>query len=285
MTESLVNPWTSWHADPSIIIGVALLAGWYLNRWQVLRRLAPSEAPGRGQIVRFCLAMAAILLALISPLHDLSDHYLFTAHMVQHLLLILVMPPLLLSSLTPAMLRPLWRVPGVLPVGRRITQPVVAFLLCNLIFAASHIPWMYTLVLEVHGLHVFEHIIFMVTATILWWPILSPSPELPRLPYPLQMVYLFLQTIPGGMVGGTIVNAREPLYQFYVDAPRVIGLTPLEDQQLGSLIMWVGGGTFFLLSCTVIFFVWAGKEMSATGPRPISTTRAAVPHPTRNQSL
>lgn len=262
-----------WHPDPSVLLGVVFLTALYLSRARVRREDNPTDAPSRGQITRFLLAMATILVALASPLHELSDHYLFTAHMVQHLLLILVMPLLFLTGLTPAMLRPLIRTRLARTTAGVLTRPVVAFCLCNLVFAASHVPSFYDYVLAVHDAHVVEHLVFMATAVILWWPVVSPLPELPRLSYPLRMLYLFLQTIPGAMVGGFIVNASAPLYTGYVDAPRVVGWSPLVDQQIGSILMWVGGGFFFLVAFTVVFFVWANEEhgQSRLQPQPTAT--------------
>jgi putative membrane protein len=108
----------------------------------------------------------------------------------------------------------------------------------------------------------------MATAVILWWPILSPSPELPRISYPAQLLYVFLQVLPGSLIGGLIANTDRPLYAFYAAAPRITGLSAVQDQQLGALIMWVGGGFFFLVVFTAVFFAWAAPEIAASQGRP-----------------
>jgi putative membrane protein len=100
----------------------------------------------------------------------------------------------------------------------------------------------------------------MGTAVLMWWPILSPMAELPRISPPLQILYVFLQMIPGSAVGALITLSERPLYRTYAEAPRVVDISPLMDQQIGGALMWVGGSAYFLALATVIFFVWAHRE-------------------------
>lgn len=250
----------SWEADPSVVVGifVACFAYTYLAR---------QYPPTRLQISFFAGAVLAVVLALASPLHVLSEQYLFTAHMAQHVLLIMVMPPLLLASVRPEMARTVVRAG---PVSRFLTRTLIAWFSCNLIFAISHVPSVYDALLRSHSLHIGSHLAFMATGILLWWPIMSPLPELPRIPYAAQLLYIFLQVLPGAIIGGLIANTERILYQVYADAPRVFDLTPIQDHQLGSIVMWVGGGTFFLLAFTVVFFRWAARDMAEV--------RAARPH-------
>lgn len=253
-------PAIGWSADPTVVLGIALLAALYAFRAGRLDVADPAAAPSFVRRLLFAGGLLTLIVALMSPLHDLSDHYLFAAHMVQHLLMILVLPPLLLAGLSADMVRPLLRPPVAMTIARALTRPVPAFLLCNALFALSHVPSIYNFILENHGSHTLEHLAFMATAILLWWPILGPVPELPRLSYPLQMLYLFLQTLPGPAVGGFIANADRPLYALYERAPRIWPISPLADQQAGALIMWVGGSFFFLIALTAVFFVWATSE-------------------------
>jgi putative membrane protein len=260
--------WASWHADPTIVLGTLAITFWYVLR---ARRLAgSSEAPTGRQVVLFISAVLSVLVALASPLHDLSELYLFTAHMGQHVLLIMVMPPLLLASVTPGMVRPL--LAGSRPalaLARWLTGPVIAYLACNVVFTVSHLPSLYDLALRTHAVHVAEHLVFMATAILLWWPLLSPLPELPRISYPAQLLYIFLQVLPGSIVGGLIANTERVIYPLYAAAPRIISLTPVQDHQLGAIVMWVGGGTFWLVAFTVVFFRWAGLDMAEEARRGI----------------
>ena len=107
-----------------------------------------------------------------------------------------------------------------------------------------------------HPVHIAQHLCFMIAAVLMWWPVLSPLPELPRLSYPGQMLYLFLLSIPMSLVAICIGYADHVLYPFYSSAPRILGITPMQDQMIGSLIMWIPGGLFFFVIISFVFFKW-----------------------------
>ena len=201
-----------------------------------------------------------MFLALNGPLHDISDYYLFTGHMVQHLALTLVTPPLLIMGTPGWMLRPALRSPAVAAVARFITTPKAAFFIFNVILVGWHLPPLYNSAMFYHEVHILQHLMFLVGAVIMWWPLLSPMPELPRLSYPGQMLYSFVMTLPMTVLSVFIVYANHVLYPAYASAPRLWGLSPLEDQRLGGLVMWIPGGLFFYLLITLIFFKWAASE-------------------------
>jgi putative membrane protein len=186
----------------------------------------------------------------------LSDSYLFSAHMVQHLLLAMGVAPLLIMGTPGWMIRPALRVPAVAWIGRKLSNPITCFAIFNVVLIGWHLPPLYNAALEYHPLHIVEHLILLVASVIMWWPILSPLPELPRLSYPAQMLYLFLMTIPMSLVSVSIAYASSVLYPFYASAPRVVHLSPMEDQMLGGLIMWVPGGLYFFAVISVIFYRW-----------------------------
>jgi putative membrane protein len=249
-----------WSWEPSVLLGTLGLGMAYFAAIGPYRaRLHGTPVPA-GRVVAFVAGLATLLLALASPLDLLSDRYLLSAHMVQHLLLTLIMPPLLLVGTPGWLLRPALRSWLLAPVARIWTRPVVAFLLFNGAIAFSHFPSIYSAALVDHRLHVLMHLIYMTTAVAAWWPVFSPLPELPRLPYPLQMLYLFVMTIPGGLVGSFIALSDGVLYSFYAAAPRIVPLSALEDQQLAGLIMWIGVSTFMLGFLTIVFFAWARNE-------------------------
>lgn len=249
----------NWTPEPSIILGVLLVTGAYLGAITVWRDRFPGAAPvPRGRVVAFLLGMFTVLLALITPIADLSDYYLFSAHMVEHLLVTLIMPPLVLIGLPGWIIRPLFRRwPVLLRFGRLLTNPLIAFAVFNAIFIGYHLPRFYDISLASQYAHAAFHVVFMVTALLTWWPLLSPLEELPPLPPPLQMVYLFAQTLPSQVLGALLTFTGRPLYDWYITAPRVwADLTPQADQQLGGLIMWVIGGTFFLAVFAFVFLRW-----------------------------
>jgi putative membrane protein len=249
-----------WVGHPSIVLGLgALLVAYVLAARRHSIRNHGRTVTTR-QISMFGVGLLIIYVSLASPLHDLSERYLFSAHMVQHLLLTLVAPPLILIGIPGWMLSPLIRPGFTRGVAAWLTRPLVAFIAFNLAFAMSHLPAVYELTLRSHGTHVAEHLVFMGTAVLMWWPILSPMVELPRIAHPLQILYVFFQTVPSSGVGALITLSETPLYRTYAEAPRVLDISPLMDQQIGGALMWVGGSAYFLVLATVIFFVWANRE-------------------------
>ena len=211
------------------------------------------------RIVSFAGALGVLFVALTGPIHDLSDYYLFSAHMIQHMLLVFAMPPLLLYGTPGWMVRPLLADARLRALGRALTRPVGAFATFNLVIVVWHLPPVYNLAMAQHQVHIVGHLLMMAASVILWWPVLSPVSELPRAPYPIQLLYLFVVGLPMVMVAILISMADGMLYPYYAAAPRVWPwLTPHADQHLGGLIMWIPGGLVFLLAVSVIFFRWQG---------------------------
>ena len=255
--------WSEWKVYPAFMIGWLLLLGTYFLFIGPLRGRFPGSRPVPGRkVAAFSAAMAMMFLSLQGPLHELSDYWLFSAHMVQHLVLILAMPPFLLYGTPDWMLRPVMRVRPLAAVARLLTLPLVAYALNNVIFLAWHFPAPYDLMMRNHDVHVAMHLMIMVTGTIMWWPVFSPLPELPRIAPPLQMVYLFLAGIPMMISAALITMADTAMYQWYVEAPRLVNLSPLEDQRLGGVIMWVPGGLVLWIAITTVYFRWSQREVT-----------------------
>ena len=263
--------WSAWHPDPTVVTGLAVLGGLYVA---ALRRGRAQGRPVRAvKVVSFFAGLAVLLGSLTGTLHDLSDYYLFSAHMVQHLLLVFAMPPLLLYGTPGWMLSPALRDPLARELGRRLTRPSGAFVSFNLVLVAWHLPPLYNLAMDHHGVHIVQHLMIMVVSVILWWPVLSPSPELPRAPYPVQLLYLFVVGLPMVVVSIFIAMAESVLYPYYAAAPRVWeALTPHADQHLGGLIMWVPGGLVFLLVISVVFFRWQVAGGHDGSPTPLGAS-------------
>jgi putative membrane protein len=168
--------------------------------------------------------------------------------------------PLLIAGTPGWMLRSALRYPWVDRVARAITRPAFCFLAFNITLAVWHLPPVYNLAMARHGVHIVQHLCFLVAATLMWWPLMSPLPELPRLSYPKQMLYTILMTLPMTLVAVYITYADASLYPAYENTPRIIDITPLEDQRLGGLIMWIPGGLIFIGVLTAVFFRWAAAE-------------------------
>src|SRR5437667_331667 len=151
-----------------------------------------------------------------------------------------------------------WR-PGR-TVVRALTRPVPALALYAVALITWHLPGPYNAALEIHGWHIVEHLVLLATAVLAWWPVASASTLAPRLHYGAQILYLFAFGMPMTVVAAMITGAEQVLYPFYGAAPRLWGLTPLADQRLGGVIMWVPAGVIPLLAFTVVFFRWAAAE-------------------------
>jgi len=231
------------------VIGLALLGGLYVYLGGL--------TSARRHVASFGGALLVLFVALNGPLHNLSDRYLFSAHMGQHLLLTLVFPPLLLYGTPAHVVRPLLRPRWVMAIARVVTRPLAAAIIFTAPIVIWHVPALYEAALRHHGLHIVQHLVFLATAVIMWWPVLSPVPELPRAQHLVQMLYLFLLGIPMSLTGALITLSGAVLYPFYSAAPRVGGLSPLEDQQVGGLLMWVLGGLMLWTVMTVIWFRWS----------------------------
>ena len=253
--------WRQWDLHPSVIMGLALLGGLYVH-------LGGLRA-ARRRVASFAGALVVLGLALNGPLHNLSDGYLFSAHMVQHLVLTLVFPPLLLYGTPAWVVRPLVQPHWVHRVARRATRPLAAGVLFSVPITLWHFPQFYEAALEHHPLHIVQHLVFLATAVLMWWPVLSPTPELPRAGYLTQLLYLFVLGLPMSVAGALITLSGEVLYRFYAAAPRVWDLGPLADQQLGGLVMWVGGTIYLWVAATVVWFRWAAREERGEAERAV----------------
>jgi putative membrane protein len=262
--------WSSFTVHWSTVAGLAALAGIYESRAAAFRLRSM-------QRLSFYAGLAVIFLALNGWLHDLSDYYLFSAHMVQHLLLTLVAPPLLIAGTPGWMIRPALQVSVGGAVARWLTQPTHCFAIFNVVLATWHLPPVYNLAMTYHAVHIVQHLTFIGAAVLMWWPVMSPLPELPRLSYPAQMLYCFALSIPMSLVSVYIAYADALLYTAYAAAPRMWGLTPMQDQLIGGLVMWIPGGLFFFGVMSVVYWQWqahdgdetvAGAQVAEAGARP-----------------
>lgn len=253
----------NWNLEPSILLGITFLVGGYVAAIGPLRKYFPDARPvSNGRVVSFLSGALCVFAALVSPIDEIGDHYLFSIHMTQHLLLTLAAPPILLLGTPDWLVRPLLALPLAARLTRYLTRAAPALLLFNSVFAAYHVPTVYELSLQNEPVHIAIHLLLMLTATITWMPILSPLPELPRLSYPFQILYLFLAAIPPTILAALITFATDVLYPTYAAAPRVFGIPAIEDQQMAGLVMWIPGTTVYLLALSVVFFKWFGGEQT-----------------------
>jgi putative membrane protein len=264
-----------WHVHPEVIGIIVALVGGY---WYAMRRLAPRYAePGeppvsRRQVAWFAVAVGAFALVEATPIHNIGEGSLYSVHMVEHLVLTLVFAPALLKG-TPAWLMRLLLRP-FMPIVRALTKPVVAFILFNLMVAITHIPGMVTAVVTSELAHFSIHLGLVITALLMWWPVVGPLSEIPKLrPFP-AMGYLFLQSLVPTIPASFLTFADTAVYRIYAELPKLWGVDVVTDQTVGGLIMKVGGGAILWSAIAVIFFTWAAEEERASRLR---TGRAVAP--------
>lgn len=250
---------TQWNLDPTILIGTALITGLYLYAIGPLRKRHNFERARPGQIFSFLLGVFLMFLALVSPLDELGDSYLFSAHMLQHLVLTIVGPPLLVAGTPEWFLKPVVGNRITFSVAKALTYPAVAFTLYNFDFWLWHAPPLYNATLENEAIHILEHMTFIIFGILNWWPMFSPSKDLPRLSIGGQILYLFLSGMPSVALGAGL-TFLPPLYAPYLSAPRVWGISPAVDQQLGGLIMWIPVSIAYIILMSVLFIRWMQQK-------------------------
>ena len=254
----------SWepHVDVWVLV-VALAASYAVTVSRVGPRYA---APGRAPITRlqavcFSLGVLAIWVAADWPVHDIAERFNYSMHMVQHLVLSMVAAPLLLLGTPAWMLRIILRPPShVFRVVRFLARFLPALLVFNLVLVFTHWPALVDFSLRNELAHFLVHSLIFLSALIVWMPVVSPLPEIPRLSPPPRMIFLFLQSVVPTIPASFLTFGSSPLYRFYEHVPHLWGLSTLDDQRLAGLIMKIGAGLLLWLLIAVIFFRWAGEE-------------------------
>src|SRR5262249_53563126 len=253
----------SWMLDPALLFILALSAVIYLRGFLSLHRQMP-ERYSAAQPAAFLAGLASIFLAVCSPL-DAFANLLLTAHMIQHLLLMMVAPPLLLlaNPLLPLLrglpaavakhgLGPFMAWKALASLGRRLTHPIV----CWVAFVATtivwHLPPMYELALHSQPLHAAEHVFFLGTGLLFWWPVIQPWPSRPQWPRWAMIPYLFLADFQNTGLSAYLIFCDRVVYPTYAAAPRFSGTSALADQIAAGAIMWVPGSLAFLIAVGLI---------------------------------
>ena len=244
------EPW-SWQAAWVELAAVAVLVAAYALA-------ARRHRPSRGRIACFAGAVALLLAATVTPLATLALHYLLSAHLVQNVALAEWIPLLLVASVPPGLAASLARLRAV----RLLTSPFVALPLWLTAYAAWHVPALYDAALRHHGLLHLEHLTYLVTGLLLWWPVLQERPW--SLTDGARCAYLFTAFVFASPLGLLLALLPSPAYEFYEDAPRIWDLTALADQQIAGIAMAVSEAIVFFTAFTV-FFVRFMAEEEGTG--------------------
>lgn len=238
-----------WDWEPSVVAGCIALAACYLV---ILRRDERRGAPV------FLAGVALLLLDLVSPIDALGDRYLFSAHVLQHFLLALVIPPLLLLGTPGRVFGDALQKSWCAGMERAVGQPPVSWALGVGTMLAWHVPVVFNAALANETIHILQHLSFLVTGTIFWWPILAPLAER-RLPALAAVCYLFSACACCSLLGAFLTFAPAGLYPAYLHPEiQFWGLDPKSDQQLGGLLMWVPGCFVYLAGILVTIRRWYG---------------------------
>jgi putative membrane protein len=258
-----VRPYTEFHLHPDIVGLIVVLGGAYVLGIRLLGpRCAPipSRPVSRFEAGSFAAGLISLWLVLSWPVHDLAEDFLFSAHMVQHLVIMFLAAPLLLLGIPGWLLRAVIGHGQLFRMVRAVTRPFPAFVIGNSALILLHLPPIIEAQASSPIVHGLMHQAMLVSGLVMWMPVLSPLPELPRLTRSLQMLYLFLHSILPTVPGAFITFSETPLYDHYKTSPRLWGATPLDDQQIAGLIMKIGLGLALWAMITVLFCVWQGDE-------------------------
>lgn len=260
-----------WHTEPLLLL-LIIGIGWAytLCIGPIRQKLCPNAILEKGKAASFYTALLLGYITVGSPIDQLGEDFLFSVHMVQHMLLMYAIPPLLLWGtpgwlvdwlLSPPTIRRIWRI---------LTHPVFAGLALTFLYTVWHIPSLYEAALQIKWMHILEHWCMFLPALWMWWSILSPSQLLPPINYGLRMLYIFVLMVGQLPVFAFLTLSDEVLYPTYAYAARITELTPLQDQILGGLIMKVTNMVVSVIVLSLSWYFWWSSEEKKESDTPSS---------------
>jgi putative membrane protein len=258
----------------ALIIGLAGLYAYAILRIGPTATRPDEQVVSRGQIAWFVSGLLLLWVVSDWPVHDISEQYLYSVHMAQHLVLSFVVPPMLLIA-TPTWLARMVVGRGLFyRVVRRATRFLPATIVFNAVVIFTHIPGVVNASSTNGTLHYGVHLLVVVSAVIMWMPVAGPLPEL-RFSLPVQMIYLFLQSLIPTVPAGWLTFADEAVYRAYDIPTRLWGLPVTYDQQLAGLIMKAVGGLFLWGVIATLFIRFATKQEEDDRARGVVLDRRA----------
>jgi putative membrane protein len=271
MSEAVRDIFADWRLPLWLTLSIVLTACIYVRGWLAIRRTRRSQFTDM-RLASFLGGLVVLWLAIGSPMDGFADA-LLSAHMVEHLLLMSVVPPMLLWGLPvvpllrglPKGMRryiagPMIRTPLLQRLGHWLVKPLVAWLAMNISFLAWHIPAAYDFALEHEGWHDVEHLCFLFTSLLFWWCIIRPWPASTKSQGWGMLLFLVAADIVNTILSAFLAFCGAPVYTYYLENPNPLGVVPLEDQVLGAVIMWVIGSLVFLVPAMVITLRLSGFE-------------------------
>ena len=246
----------TWPVDLSVYAGLVIL---YLGHAWLAGTVSDAQ---RKHSLYFGLGLITLWLALETPLDTISDYYLDSVHMFQHVLLGFVAPPLMLLGLSSQMVGQIVRVPGV----RALTEPVPAQVIAGLVMVGWHLPPLYDATLNSEPLHIVEHVSFISAGVVMYWPILQATSAHAhwQMSPGAKLLYMLLATLPQDGVALALIFSRVPFYDYYTHVPRLIpSLTPLIDQTVAGAVLMTLGKATLAVAAIAVFVRWFGADHRA----------------------
>ena len=246
----------TWPVDVTVYAGLVVL---FLGHAWLAGRVSDAQ---RKHTLFFLLGLVTLWFALETPIDTISDYYLDSVHMLQHVLIGFVAPPLMLLGLSPQMVGQVVRVPGV----RAVTEPVPAQIIAGLVMIGWHLPPLYDATLYSGSLHVAEHLMFIAAGLVLFWPMLDATSAHTRwrMSPGAKLLYMLVATLPQDGVALALIFSRVPFYEYYTHAPRLVSsLTPLIDQTVAGAVLMVLGKATMAVAAIAVFVRWFGSEQRA----------------------
>jgi putative membrane protein len=245
------------HVDVVLILG-SVVAAFLI--WAQRHEEQTGEATPAHNRRLFLSGMAVLFVMSIWPMHDIAERRWYLAHMAQHLSFTLVAAPLLVSGIPAWMWRALLAPPAIARAWRWLTRPVVALIVSSSVLLFTHWPAIVEISVRSEPIHFALHTLLVLSALVMWWPIFSPLPEMPPVTPPVQMLYLFAQSLAPTIPASFLTFGHAPLYRIYETFPRMYGMSALTDQLIAGLLMKIVGSLILWAYIAVIFFRWHDRE-------------------------
>jgi cytochrome c oxidase assembly factor CtaG len=263
MSEAMRQIFANWSLPVGLTTAIVITAGIYVRGWFLIRRSRPAQFTGL-RLTSFFAGLTVLWLAIGSPMDGFADA-LLSAHMVEHLLLMSVVPPLVLFGLPVVPLlrglptfvvrlivTPAIRLSWLRRFGHWLTTPLIAWLLMNACFLGWHVPAAYDFALQHENWHDVEHICFLGSSILFWWVLIRPWPARSRALTWGLLFYLVSADVVNTMLSAFLAFCDRPVYVFYLNNPNPFGVSPVQDQVLGAVIMWVFGSLAFLIPAILV---------------------------------
>jgi putative membrane protein len=248
-----------WHLHLDVWLFFGSLAAVYLIAAR-RHEARTGETTPRGRRVLFFTGLGLLWLASDWPMHDLSEGYLYSAHMVQHMMFTLVAAPLLVTGMPAWMWRAILAPAPIRRVFGFLVKPLMAIVVFNGVLLFTHWPSVVEASVGSEPIHFLLHVLVVGSGIVMWWPIVSPLPEMPPISPPAQMLYLFFQSLAPTIPASFLTFGHEPLYAIYETFPRIWGISAMSDQMAAGLIMKIAGGLILWGVIAAVFFRWANRE-------------------------